>query len=197
MRIAKNNGYIGNYNSSFLSCEKDLDEIIKRLFVDNQPCSDELKRLLVINTKDCLDNRTNPEYNKKVRETTVGKLIEEGYVRYTPKLARGENQESQTYIIITFDNFAPNNSNEYYRDCTVMIDILCHPDNWDIGNYRIRPLKIAGYIDAILNGARLSGIGTFNFISCNELVIDEDLCGYCLLYSAVHGVDDALPVEEE
>lgn len=197
MRIAKNNGYIGNYNSSFLSCEKDLEEIIKRLFVDNQPCSDELKRLLVINTKDCLDNRTNPEYNKKVREATVGKLIEEGYVRYTPKLARGENQESQTYIIITFDNFAPNNSNEYYRDCTVMIDILCHPDNWDIGNYRIRPLKIAGYIDAILNGARLSGIGTFNFISCNELVIDEDLCGYCLLYSAVHGVDDALPVEEE
>ena len=78
-----------------------------------------------------------------------------------------------------------------------MIDILCHPDNWDIGNYRIRPLKIAGYIDAILNGARLSGIGTFNFISCNELVIDEDLSGYCLLYSAVHGVDDALPIEEE
>ena len=33
------------------------------------------------------------------------------------------------------------------EDCTIMIDILCHTDCWDLGNYQIRPLKIAGYID--------------------------------------------------
>ena len=34
--------------SSFLSCEKDAEEIIKKLFVSSQPYSDLLKRLLII-----------------------------------------------------------------------------------------------------------------------------------------------------
>ena len=56
--------------SSFLSCEKDTEAIIKKLFVDSRPYSDELKRLLLINTKDCLDDKTNPVYNKKIAETS-------------------------------------------------------------------------------------------------------------------------------
>lgn len=64
-------------------------------------------------------------------------------------------------------------------------------------NYQIRPLKIAGYIDGILNNTKLTGIGTFNFIGCNELVLDEVLSGYTLSYRAVHGSDDRLPDVEE
>ena len=48
--------------SSFLSCEKDFEEILRKLFIENRPHSDELKRLLVINTKDCLDDKTNAAY---------------------------------------------------------------------------------------------------------------------------------------
>jgi len=47
------------FTSSFLSCEKDLEVILKKLFIESQPYSDELKKLLVINTKDCLDNKEN------------------------------------------------------------------------------------------------------------------------------------------
>ena len=75
-----------------------------------------------------------------------------------------------------------------------MIDILCHTDYWDVGNFRLRPLKIAGYIDGILNESRLSGIGKFQFMGCNELVLSEELSGYCLMYSATHGSDDEIPV---
>jgi hypothetical protein len=59
----------------------------------------------------------------------------------------------------------------------------------------MRPLKIVGYIDGILNNAKLSGIGTFNFIGCNELILDENLSGYTLTYRAVHDVDgdDKIP----
>ena len=39
-------------SSSFLSCEKDAETIIKKLFVSSKPFSDDLKRLLIINTKD-------------------------------------------------------------------------------------------------------------------------------------------------
>ena len=45
--------------SSFLSCEKDTDTILRKLLVESKPFSDMLKRLLVISTKDCLDNDYN------------------------------------------------------------------------------------------------------------------------------------------
>lgn len=196
MRGARMNGYVGEFKSSFLSCEKDTETIIKKLFVDSRPYSDELKRLLLINTKDCLDDKTNPVYNKKVAETSVGDLGEQGYIRLTPKITFGENEEVKSYLVISYDNFTPNDGNEYYRDCVIMIDILCHTDYWDLGNYRLRPLKIAGFIDGILNNCKLSGIGTLNFIGCNELVLSENLSGYCLMYAATHGADDNIPSEE-
>lgn len=190
MRSAKINGYQGKFESSFLSCEKDTESIIKKLFVDSKPYSDILKRLLIINTPDCLDDMTNQVYLDKIKQTSVADLSKQGYVRLNPKITMGENEEVKSYIVISFDNFRPNESNPYYRDCTVMIDILCHTDYWDIGNYRLRPIKIAGYIDGILNGTKLSGIGSFNFLGCNELVLSENLSGYCLVYDATHGADD-------
>ena len=44
-----------NLKSSFQSVEKDIELILKKLFIENKPLSDELKKLLIINTKDCLD----------------------------------------------------------------------------------------------------------------------------------------------
>ena len=40
--------------SSFLSCEKDTETILRRLFIESRPHSDMLKKLLIVNTKDCL-----------------------------------------------------------------------------------------------------------------------------------------------
>ena len=77
-----------------------------------------------------------------------------------------------------------------------MIDILCHIDAWDIGNFRQRPLKIAGYIDGILNDNKLTGIGTLEFVGCNEIVLSENLAGYCLAYRAVHGDDDLIESDQ-
>lgn len=182
--------------SSFLSCEKDIETILKKVFISSRPYSDELKRLLVINTKDCLDNTTNEIYNEKINEMTLAKLIEEGYILLAPKINFQEHEEIKAYILISFDNFVPNAENPYYRDCTVNFDVICHTDYWDIGNYRLRPLKIIGYLDGILNDCKLSGIGTLNFMGTNQLIFNEHLSGYTLTYLAVHGNDDRLPAED-
>ena len=191
-RATRMNGYVGEFKSSFLSCEKDLETIIKKLFVDSRPYSDKLKRLLLINTDDCLFDMTNPAYIEKINSMSISDMREKGYIKIEPKIPFGENEEVKSYILITFDNFTPNRENGYYRDCVIEIDIICHTDYWDVGNFRVRPLQIAGYIDGILNGARLSGIGTLDFISCNEIVLSKELSGYCLMYSAIHGVEDLL-----
>ena len=185
-----------NLKSSFLSCEKDIELIIKKLFVDSRPYSDELKRLLLINTKDCLDDRVNPIYKEKITKTSIADMADQQYIRIVPKLTFGENEEVKSYIVISFDNFSPADTNEYYRDCIIEIDIICHPDYWDLGNYRLRPLKIAGYIDGILNNTKLTGIGELKFRSCDEIILKDNLCGYCLMYTAVHGNDDNIPPEE-
>lgn len=184
------------FSSSFLSCEKDIEEILKKLFITSQPYSNQLKRLLVINTKDCLEN-DGEVVEKKLKEMSLAKLRQDGYIKLEPKVRFGEHEEVKAYVIISCDNFTLNQSNPYYRDCTVTFDIICHTDYWDLGNYRIRPLKIAGYIDGILNNAKLSGIGVFNFMGCNQLVLNEELSGYTLMYRAVHGNDDKLPPKEE
>ena len=191
-RASKMNGFQGEFKSSFLSCEKDMETIIRKLFVESRPYSDKLKRLLLINTDDCLYDMTNPAYIEKINSMSISDMREQGYIKIEPKIPFGENEEVKSYILITFDNFVPNSQNDYYRDCIIEIDIICNTEYWDVGNFRVRPLQIAGYIDGILNNAKLSGIGTLQFVSCNELVLSKDLSGYCLMYSAIHGVDDLI-----
>ena len=124
---------------------------------------------------------------------SLAKLREQGYLKFEPKIKMPEHEQIKSYLIFSFDNFHTNEQNPQFRDCNVYIDVLCHSDCWDLGNFRIRPLKICGYIDGILNNTKLSGIGTFQFNGCNELVLDETLSGYTLSYSAIHGTDDVLP----
>lgn len=187
--------FLGEISSSFLSCEKDTELIVKKLLVDSQPYSNVLKRLLMVNAKDCL-SAPDSKY-QQFTDLSVKEIVDKGYVRLQPKLQFGENEEVKSYIIVSFDNFTPNYSNSHYRDCVVMIDIICHPSTWDIGDYQLRPLKIAGYIDGILNESRLTGIGTLEFISCDRVILSEDLSGYCLVYRAMHSDDDLIEPEDE
>ena len=181
--------------SSFLSCEKDAETILRKLFVQSYPYSNLLKRLLIINTDDCL-NEENKDYQKIIDDISLKQMRDAGYIKLEPKVRLPEHEDVKAYMIMTFDNFTPNPTNPQFRDCIVTFDIICHTDYWDIGNYRLRPLKIAGYIDGLLNNCKLSGIGTFQFAGCNELILSEDLSGYTLTYKAIHGSDDQIPGKE-
>ena len=187
---------IKELKSSFLSVEKDIGTIINKLFIESRPYSDMLKRLLMINTKDCLENQTDV-CRELISSTSVKDLKEKGYIRIIPKLDFGEHEAVKSYILITMDNFTPNAENPEFRDCTITFDVICHTKYSDLGDYRIRPLKICGYIDGILDKTRLSGIGILNFVGANQLILNEELQGYTLMYRAVHGSDDTLTEEED
>ena len=163
---------IKELKSSFLSVEKDIGTIINKLFIESRPYSDMLKRLLMINTKDCLENQTDV-CRELISSTSVKDLKEKGYIRIIPKLDFGEHEEVKSYILITMDNFTPNAENPEFRDCTITFDVICHTKYSDLGDYRIRPLKICGYIDGILDKTRLSGIGILNFVGANQLILNE------------------------
>lgn len=176
-------------HSSFLSCDKDTEIILRKLFVESNPYSNILKRLLVVNARDCLD-MSETRYDKVIADYNVKKLHEEQYIRTNPKLLLDEHADIKSYILISFDNFTTNYENEEFRDCIVNFDVICHTDYWDLEGFKERPLAICGYIDGILNRQRLSGVGEFIFVSGHELILSPELAGYTLSYRAVHFTED-------
>ena len=179
--------------SSFLSCEKDTETILYKLFVQSQPYSTMLKKLLVVQADDCL---TNSAYDNQMKEWSVKRLIDEGYIVLSPKIKQGEHEAAKSRLVLSFNHFTPNATNPEFRDCVIDFDILCPMDEWNLQNYQQRPMKIAGYIDGLLNNSRLSGIGTLQFVQGNMLLINSEISGYNLSYWAVHGSDDIIPNEE-
>ena len=188
------NAILEPIQSSFLSCPKDVEIILNRLFVESGKYSNWLKRLLIINTSDCLDPSIT-KYDDIVSKYSVKDLFEKSYIRQTPRLEFDEHEDVQSYILLSFDNFTTNSANERFRDCMVNFDILSHTTQWQLDEFRIRPLMIAGYIDGILNLKKLSGVGEFVFLGCNELLLDPELAGYTLSYAAVHFTEDDAKLE--
>ncbi len=184
-----------NFKSTFLSCEKDQETIWRKLLIESRPYSDMLKRLLVINTKDCLDD-SKYQYKDIIEQCSMSDLMEKGYLRIIPKLEFGEHEEVKSYIMLLFDDFVPTNNPEF-RDCVITFQIICHLDYWGLENYKLRPHQIAGYIDGIMDGARLSGIGTLQFLGASQVVYNEYLGGIVLQYVATHGSDDYIPPDKQ
>lgn len=176
-----------DFKTSFLSCEKDTETILKKLFVESRPYSDMLKRLLIVDKPDCLGD--NSEYQKIIDNFNLKKLKEKQYISTVPRFKFIEHEHVKSSILLEFDDFVPT-SNTQYRDCTISFTILCHLDEWELDNYKLRPHQIAGYIDGILNESRLSGIGTLQFIGASQIILDENWGGMSLRYIATHGHDD-------
>ena len=170
---------IENYQfpkSSFLSIEKDLG-IITNIILKN----DRLKRLLYYTTPDALDR-------PKLTEDQSLELFEKN-IKIIPKLSI--NQDKLNYIVISFDNFAPNANNPEFRNNIISFDILCHFDQWQLkGDFQLRPYKIAAELDYMLAGKRLTGIGKLEFMGCNQLLIDDEIAGISLNYLTIHGEED-------
>ena len=92
-------------------------------------------------------------------------------------------------------------NNIVFRDYNITFDIVCYNDAWVLDDYKIRPLAICGYIDGILNSIsqrenlykrqiKLTGIGQYQFLACNEQVLNEDLSMYTLAYRGIHFTED-------
>lgn len=191
--------------SSFLSCDEDVLKILKTLFISSKPYSDMLKRLLIINNKDCLDT-TKQNYQKIIDSFSLGRMMEQGYVRLNPKIERGTHEEIKSYILISLDGFTPNPASSKYIDYNIHFDVICYNDAWVLNDYKIRPIMVCGYIDGILNSLtkknqnlegkshqskiKLTGIGEYQFLGCNEVVLNEDLSMYTLSYHGTHFTED-------
>lgn len=165
-------------HSSFLSVEKDMSIVVDYLFKNNK-----LKKLLYYTTKDCL---TQPNLTDDETLSMFGKQI-----KMIPKLQ--VDGEVLNYIIVSFDNFTPNENTEF-RDNIIEFDIICHFDQWQMNDFKLRPYRIAAEIDSMFDGKHLTGIGELEFVGCNQIILTDEYAGICLMYAAIHGEEDKKPM---
>lgn len=163
--------------SSFLATEKDYSIIIKKMLEN-----DELCKLLYYRQKDCLKAKNLTMEQKLSMIDNQIKLVP--YLQITP--------ECPIYVFVLMDNFRPNAKNPEFKDCNLVFCVLCHPDHWNLGNFKLRPQKIVGEIDEMLNGQKLTGIGTVTWLNAGNLLISNELMGMMSLYKVVRGIEDEI-----
>lgn len=162
--------------SAFLAQEKDAQIIVNRMAANQR-----LRKLLYYTTSDAL---RRPEVNDKAFVEMFGKNI-----RIIPKLYI--DKDVLNYIVITFDNFTPNDENPQFRDNTIEFDIICHYSQWQLDDsFQLRPYRIAAELDSMLDKKHLTGIGQLNFLGAQQILLTDEFAGLCLLYSTIHGGED-------
>lgn len=161
--------------SSFLSVDKDLSIICDKIAKNKR-----LQKYLYYTVDNPL---AQSELTDKEIASLYGKQI-----RIVPKLQI--DGEVLNYIILSCDNFVPNATNPEFRDNIIEFDIICHFDQWQMKDFELRPYKIAGELDSMLDGKRLTGIGLLEFLGASQLILTDEFAGICLMYRAVHGVED-------
>lgn len=162
--------------SSLLGMPKDAAIIIDRILSNPN-----LLRLLVYETRDW---QSQPLPNGE----QIKELFTSHQISSVPKIKI--DSKEKTYIRLTYGTVIRNASNPEYRDNTFGIDIICHYDNWDLGDFELRPYRVAGEIDTMLDKTHLTGIGELEFVSATPYVYNEEFAGVSLTYLAVRGHED-------
>lgn len=165
--------------SAFLSVEKDMELITRELLKNER-----FKRLLFYNSKDAM-SRPN-----LTQEESLG-LINKN-IKIVPKLYVDGSVLS--YVIINFDNFTRNATNPEFRDNIIEFDVICHFDQWQMEDFKLRPYRIAAEIDSMFDKKHLTGIGELEFVGCNQILLTDEYAGICLMYAAIHGEEDKHPM---
>lgn len=167
---------VKNPESAFLAQEKDM-----RIIIDRMAANQRLRKLLYYTTPDALKK---PEVSDQNFAKMFGKNI-----RNLPKLYI--DKDVLNYIVISFDNFAPNGDNPEFRDNTIEFDIICHYNQWQLADsFQLRPYRIAAELDSMLDKKHLTGIGQLNFVGAQQIILTDEFAGLCLLYDTIHGGED-------
>ena len=162
--------------SSFLGLAKDTSIIMEKILKNK-----DLLKLLYYTTPDW-------RQQSDLTSSQIKTLFDKKMISNIPKV--DASIEEKNYLRITYDAFSPNGTNEFYRDHIIELKIVCHFDNWDLGDYELRPYKIAGELDSMLNKQHLSGIGQLTFLSADQDIYDNEFGGITLRYVAIQGNED-------
>lgn len=163
-------------SETFKNVEKDLAYIAQKIYEDEP-----LLKLLVLKEKQ------GEHLTQEEKQAILNKNI-----RIVPKITDLDFSE-ESYIVIHFNEFLPNEENPEFRDKFLIFDIICNFDTWNMGDFKLRPYQIAGRLDMLFDKKGLSSSYTINFLNGEILTIDDEIAGLTLAYNVVYNkYEDAI-----
>lgn len=176
LRDSKDKAFIGRY-STFASVEKYLQDIVGTLMKNER-----LKRLLYYSDSKAL---SLPKLTQAQAYGLLGSQI--GVV---PRL--NVEPDAKPYIIISLDNFIPQEGQTTFRSVQLSFDIVARFDDWPLEDFGLRPYSIAGEIDAMVNQSNFFD-GIAKFVGGKQLILNDYMGGITLYYQIeVYGDDRKL-----
>jgi hypothetical protein len=160
-------------SETFKNVEKDLAYIAQKIYEDEP-----LLKLLTLKEK-----QLEPLTQKEKKE------ILNNNIRIVPKIANLDFS-NESYIVIHFNEFMPNEENPEYRDKFLIFDIICNFDTWNMGDFKLRPYQIAGRLDMLFDNKGLSSSYSINFLNGGALAIDDEIAGLTLVYNVLYNKDE-------
>lgn len=173
LRAQGDKALIGRY-SSFNSVEKTLGNVVELLLKNER-----LKRLLYYTDRKAL-------HLPKLTQEQTFSLLDTG-IKLVPKLEI--EHDAKPYIILTLDNFVPEENQTTFRSFQLQVDILCQYEYWNLEDFKLRPYMIAGEVDALINNSFITGNGVADFVGAKSLIL-PDMGGLTLYYNVETFTDD-------
>ena len=125
------------------------------------------------------DMSSNPLDQSKDYDITTNPLLEKN-IRIKPKVH--PNECTQAFVIISIPEFETGDNMDF-NDATLAIDVICPIDNWLIDDICPRPYKIMSQVYEELQGSRVTGIGTLEFVGALQNVIYEDVTDHQMIFT--------------
>lgn len=173
LRSQGDKALLGRY-SSFNTVEKTLGNVVELLLKNER-----LKRLLYYSDRKAL------RLPKLTQEQTYSLLNTS--IKIVPQV--GIDDDVKSYVILTLDNFVPEENQTTFRRFQLQVDILCNYEYWNLEDFKLRPYAIAGEVDALINNSFITGVGVADFVGAKSLVT-EDMGGLTLCYIVEAFTDD-------
>lgn len=160
--------------SSFLAVEKDLSLIVDRMMKNER-----LKKLIYYSVPNALEQPSVPQEEAIKMLNSQIKIVPKVYI----------DKPEFCYVLISCSSFIENFTNPEFRNNTIVFTILCHFDQWNLGNFKLRPYAIAAELDSMFNNKHLTGIGEIKFVQANEINENDEFGGFEIIYQTIHAYD--------
>ena len=121
-------------------------------------------------------------FNKEKYPDVDGVELMNKQILIIPKIY-DDSVEKMSYVTAIFTDFVTNVMNPDFKLTRIRFDIACPYDEWVLDENSLRPYLIMQEIDTMFNQAKMSGIGTLQFVRADALTLTPQMGGFSMLYS--------------
>lgn len=120
-------------------------------------------------------------FNKEKYPDVDGADLINKQILIVPKIF-DDSTEKMSYVTAVFSNFVVNQFNPEFKISTIIFDIACPYEEWQLDETSLRPYLIMEEIDNMFNEAKMAGIGTLQFYRADQLTLSPWIGGYSMTY---------------